>query len=473
MANVKPGPVAPLDLCAATPYYRQIYDRVRSAISSGVLKPGDRLPSSRALTQELGLARGTIDAAYSLLAAEGWVVARGQAGTIVTPGLKSGAPAAPPGEASALHRISWSFRADSILPFQMGLPALDVFPRKIWARLGARCVRTIQPSTMSHPAMQGLPELRMQIAAYLQLSRGVVCTPAQVFVTSGYRASLSLFARALLNEGERVWIEDPGYPPTRVLLENTGMVPVPIAVDGAGLIVDQGLARARNARAAVVTPAHQSPMCVSLSLPRRLALLAWAKRKDAWVFEDDYDGEYRYVSRPLPALKSLDRDGRVFYSGTFSKVLFPGLRLAYFVVPIQQVERIARISETFEGGSPELTQSIVAAFMREGHFARHIQKMRRLYSSRRDATVAGLRRVLGSVMRIESPPGGMHLILRLRGRRSDRALAALMRENGLFAEPLSEWSVDHKQDAALLVNFTNVDSVTTAEVLGRRILALL
>jgi GntR family transcriptional regulator/MocR family aminotransferase len=149
------------------------------------------------------------------------------------------------------------------------------------------------------------------------------------------------------------------------------------------------------------------------------------------------------------------------------------LRLAYFVVPIQQVERIARISETFEGGSPELTQSIVAAFMREGHFARHIQKMRRLYSSRRDATVAGLRRVLGSVMRIESPPGGMHLILRLRGRRSDRALAALMRENGLFAEPLFEWSVDHKQDAALLVNFTNVDSVTTAEVLGRRILALL
>ena len=180
----------------------------------------------------------------------------------------------------------------------------------------------------------------------------------------------------------------------------------------------------------MVTPAHQSPLCVSLALPRRLALLDWAARNDAWIIEDDYDGEYRYVSRPLPALKSLDRDGRVLYSGTFSKVLFPGLRLAYLVVPETQVERFEQISQTLAGGSPELTQAIVTAFIKEGHFARHIQRMRKLYAQRRKATAAGLESVLGKHMRIDSQPGGMHLILRLQDQQSDRLLVARMRENG-------------------------------------------
>jgi GntR family transcriptional regulator/MocR family aminotransferase len=293
-----------------------------------------------------------------------------------------------------------------------------------------------------------------------------------VFVTSGYRHTIALIAHALLKSGDRVWLEDPGYPPTRELLGHMNISAVSVPVDGEGMMVSNGL-KAPRARAAVVTPAHQSPLCVSLSLPRRLALLDWAVRNNAWIIEDDYDGEYRYVSRPLPALKSLDRDGRVLYAGTFSKVLFPSLRLAYLVVPETQVERFEQITELFAGGSPQLTQSIVMAFITEGHFARHIQRMRKLYAERRDATAAGLENVLGKHMRIDSQPGGMHLILRLRGRRSDRRLVATMRAEGLFAEALSDWTIKGEEASALLLNFTNVDSQRTAESLGRRILKLM
>ena len=470
----KPSKISPLDPTASEPFYRQIYDRFRAAIAGGLLKPGDRIPSARALTKELGLARGTIETAYSLLAAEGYIQARGQAGTIVTPGLKPGIPIAIPRSQPDSGVAVASFRPDSILPFQMGLPALDMFPRKIWARLGARCVRAMQPSEMVHPPVCGLPALRAEIAAYLQVSRGINCSPYQVFVTSGYRHTIELITQSLLNAGDRVWLEDPGYPPTRDLLRHMNITAVPVPVDADGMVVSDGIKLAPRARAAVVTPAHQSPLCVSLSLPRRQALLEWAARTGAWIIEDDYDGEYRYVSRPLPALKSLDRDGRVLYAGTFSKVLFPSLRLAYLVVPETQVERFEEISQILAGGSPELTQAIVTAFIKEGHFARHIQRMRKLYAERREAASAGLQGVLGKHIRIDSPPGGMHLILRLQRRRSDRGLVARMREEGLYGEALTDWAIggDGASASALLVNFTNVVSQRMAENLASRILKL-
>ncbi|KRB97711.1 DNA-binding protein [Hydrogenophaga sp. Root209] len=473
MSATQPNPVPALDPASAEPFYRQIYDRIRGAIASGVLKPGDRIPSARALMKELGLARGTIETAYGLLAAEGYIQARGQAGTVVTPGLKPRMPVALPRPPSRSGIAAASFRPDSILPFQMGLPALDAFPRKIWARLGGRCVRSMQPADMAHPPVHGLQALRVEIAAYLQLSRGIACSPAQVFVTSGYRHTMELITHALLKEGDRVWLEDPGYPPTRELLGHMRITTVPVPVDGEGMAVAHGIKVAPRARAAVVTPAHQSPLCVSLSLPRRQALLDWAARNQAWIVEDDYDGEYRYISRPLPALKSLDRDGRVLYAGTFSKVLFPAIRLAYLVVPISQVERFEQISEVFAGGSPTLTQGIVTAFITEGHFARHIQRMRKLYAERREAATAGLQRVLGQHMTIDAPPGGMHLVLRLHARRSDRKLVALMREDGLYAEAMSDWTMGADVDPALLLGFTNIDNQATVEKLGRRILRLL
>jgi GntR family transcriptional regulator/MocR family aminotransferase len=473
MPVAKSSSISPLDPTAAAPFYRQIYDRFRAAIASGVLKPGDRIPSARALTKELGLARGTIEAAYSLLAAEGYIQPRGQAGTIVTPDLKPRTPVASAMPRPDSSMAAPSFRPDSIWPFQMGLPALDAFPRKIWARLGARCVRAMQPSDMVHPSVYGLPELRTEIAAYLQVSRGINCSPSQIFVTSGYRHTIELIAHALLKAGDRVWLENPGYPPTRELLGNMNITAVPVPVDRDGMVVADGLKLAPRARAAVVTPAHQSPLSVSLSLPRRQALLDWATRNNAWIIEDDYDGEYRYVSRPLPALKSLDRDGRVLYAGTFSKVLLPSIRLAYLVVPETQVERFEQIIQAFAGGSPELTQAIVTAFIKEGHFARHIQRMRKLYAERREATVAGLESVLGKHMRIDSQPGGMHLILRLQGRRSDRRLVARMREDRLYAEALTDWTMGNDGASALLLSFTNIDTQRTAENLGRRILTLI
>lgn len=473
MTVAKTSNISPLDPTAAEPFYRQIYDRFRSAMTSGLLKPGDRIPSARALTKELGLSRGTIEAAYSLLAAEGYIQARGQAGTIVTPGLKLRAPIASTMPQSNSGISAVSFRPDSILPFQMGLPALDEFPRKIWARLGARCVRAMQPSDMVHPSVYGLQALRAEIASYLHVSRGIDCSPSQIFITSGYRHTIELIGHALLKAGDRVWLEDPGYPPTRELLGHMHIATVPVPVDRDGMVISDGIKAAPRARAAVITPAHQSPLCVSLSLTRRLALLDWAARNNAWIIEDDYDGEYRYVSRPLPALKSLDRDGRVLYAGTFSKVLFPSIRLAYLVVPETQVERFEQISQAFAGGSPELTQAIVTAFIKEGHFARHIQRMRKLYGERREATTAGLESVLGQHMRIDSPPGGMHLILRLQGQRSDRRLAARMRKEGLYAEALTDWTMGSDGASALLLSFTNIDSRATAENLGRRILRLI
>jgi GntR family transcriptional regulator/MocR family aminotransferase len=471
MTSIASG-ISPLNPRSTEPIYRQIYDRFRSAIAGGALKPGDRIPSARALMTELGLARGTIEAAYSLLAAEGYVVARGQAGTVVAPDLKP-RPAVAFAALRANHgSMSTRFRPDSTLPFQMGLPALDAFPRKIWARLGARCIRAMQPGDMALPPATGLATLRAEIAAYLHVSRGIDCAPEQVFVTSGYHHTIGLIGRALLNRGDRVWLENPGYPPTREVLKLIGATPVAIPVDEDGILVSEGIRTAPRARAAIVTPAHQSPLGVSLALPRRLALLDWATRYDAWIVEDDYDGEYRYVSRPLPALKSLDLDGRVLYSGTFSKVLFPSIRLAYLVVPEGQVARFEDVTQSFAGASPQLTQAILAAFISEGHFARHIQRMRKLYASRRQEAAAGLARVLGKHVKIDSQPGGMHLILRLQGRRSDRRLVERMSQAGLYGEALSDWTIGGAGPSALLLSFTNIESRHAAESLARRILEL-
>ena len=455
-----------LDPDSSEPIYRQLYWRFREAIANGLLQPGERVPAARALAKELGLARGTIDTAYSLLTSEGYLHARGQAGTLVAPDITL-----TPAETRRSPQASPAIRhKPETLPFQMGVPALDAFPKKIWAQIGARCVRSTRPQDLANPSPYGLQSLRTAIASYLQVSRGISCAPEQVFITSGYRDTLALVSHALLKPGDRVVIEDPGYPPTRQLLEHLQIHTLALPVDQSGINVP---ATDIEAQAAVVTPAHQSPLCVSLSLPRRLELLAWANRQQAWIIEDDYDGEYRYISRPLPALKSLDRDGRVLYSGTFSKVLFPGLRLAYVVVPQAQVERFEYASENLRSSCPELSQAIVATFMSEGHFARHIQRMRKLYSERRALTLNGLQKVLGEHVSIDSNPGGMHLILRLDGQQSDVELVRRMQQDGLFAEALSEWSQLGEKSSGLLLGFANIDSQASAEALGRRILALL
>lgn len=454
----------------SAPLYRQLYDRVRAAIASGSLAPGDRIPSARALAKELGVARGTVELAYSTLVGEGYLLTRGQAGTIVNPDLRrstapAGAPAADVNTIANDPDMLW--RPPQLLPFQLGVPALDAFPRKIWARLGASYLRSMRSLDMDYPAPHGLPALRSAIASYLQVARGIDCGAHQVFITTGWRHSLMFVLQALLARGDRAWVENPGYPPARQVLRQFGVEPLPVAVDRHGLDVDLAIERYRDARLAVVTPAHQSPLSMTLSLPRRQALLEWAAQRGAWVVEDDYDGEYRYVSRPLPALASLDRHGRVLYAGTFSKVLFPGIRLAYLVVPQEQVATFERVGRAlFAAATPAMTQAILAQFMSAGHFARHIQRMRRLYSERRAQTMAALERGLQGCVRVEPSPGGMHLVLRLPPETSDRRLAEQLLQEGMAVQPLSPWWVGAPQGPAILASFTNCTQPEQAERLG-------
>ena len=461
------SPLAPQE---SEPLYRQLYNRVRAAIAAGTLGPGDRVPSARALAKEQGVARGTVELAYALLVSEGYLLARGQAGTVVNPELQPMAPSAAPRPAAlqpAEQMQDSLWRPAQLLPFQMGVPALDEFPRKTWARLGARYLRGMGTADLDYPPPHGLPALRSAIASYLQVARGIDCWAHQVFVTTGWGSSLQFVAHALLQPGERAWVEDPGYPPARQTLRKFGLTPVPVPVDEDGLDVARGIALAGDARLAVVTPAHQSPLSMTLSLPRRQALLDWAAAADSWVVEDDYDGEYRYVSRPLPALASLDRHGRVLYTGTFSKVLFPGIRLAYLVVPqalVATFERVGRM--LFAATTPAMTQAIVADFMTEGHFARHIQRMRRLYGERRALTAAALARGLNGCAQVAPAPGGMHLLLRLPGQATDLALAERLLAQGMAGQPLSSWWASPRRDSGLLVSFTNCATASQAERFG-------
>ncbi|HDS1819776.1 TPA: PLP-dependent aminotransferase family protein, partial [Pseudomonas putida] len=364
-----------LDRSQSEPIYRQLYHRFRESIADGRLRPGDRVPAVRALAAELNLARGTVEAAYQLLMGEGYLIARGAAGTVVTPHLPlvfTPTPRAP--VASAQYQPTHC--GELPLALQMGLPALDAFPRKLWTRLAGRQLRQAGLEGLVYPDPRGHAPLRAAIAAYLGISRGITCHPEQVFVCAGYRACLDLISHTLMRQGDTCWLEEPGYFMARNALLEAGAQLVPVPVDEDGLDVAQGIARAPDARFAVVTPTHQSPLGVSLSLPRRLALLDWANRRGSWVIEDDYDSEYRYQGKPLPALKSLDQQGRVLYTGTFSKVLFPGLRLAYLVVPAEQSEAFARQADRLHNHCPQVLQATVSAFLQEGHFARHLKKMR-------------------------------------------------------------------------------------------------
>src|SRR6516225_12047547 len=418
------------------PLYRQIYEHFRTAITRGQLRPGDRLPSVRRLAQDFATARGTVDVAYALLAGEGYVVARGPAGTIVSPELGDRAIARPASRSRAADHIEPG-AISGPRPFQLGLPSLDMFPRKIWSRIVARQARELSAAEMAYPDPAGFPPLREAVAAYLATSRGINCTWRQVLITNGYQGALDLIADVLLNRNDKVWLEDPCYPLARAALEAAGAKLVHITADTEGIRVADGVARARRARFAVVTPSHQSPLGVALSLPRRLALLSWASDTGALVVEDDYDSEFRYVGRPLPALKSIDRNDRVLYAGSFSKVLFPGLRLGYLVLAEDHVAAFARANLHRSCGASTLAQSIVAVFMAQGHFARHVKRMRDLYAARRKILGAALSAVFGERIAVDLKPGGMHLIVRWSDRVDDGRLAKLAQDAGLAVEPLS------------------------------------
>ena len=454
-----------LDRQSQTPFYRQIYERFSGAIAQGILRPGERLPSARSLASQLATSRGTVDLAYRILSGEGYILSQGAAGTIVAPGLIGPLPAPPkPPNSCRRARVDPATERPAVAPFQMGLPALDAFPRKLWSRLATRRARTLPLAAMGSPSSIGYLPLREAIASYLAVSRGILCSPGQVFITSGFQSAIGLITRAFLRPGEDVWFEDPGYFLARMGLEAAGAKIVPVPVDTEGLNVADGIARSPHAGFAFVTPSHQAPLGVALSVPRRLALLSWAANTEAWIVEDDYDSEFRYGSPPLPALKSLDEAGRVLYVGSFSKVLFPGLRLGYIVVPESQIDRLGRICRLLYRDRPIFNQAIVADFLLQGHFARHIRRMRKLYSDRRSALAAALAEVFGSRIEVQLQAGGMHLLARFADCQSDLDLVARATARGLAPAALSLWNIESNCGQGLLLSFTNIPRETAIDV---------
>lgn len=465
----------PLDPSHELPIYRQLYERFRDAIARGALRPGERVPPVRGLAGELGVARGTVELAYQLLTSEGYLLARGPAGTVVSPQLAGRTTTAPPVVVApdTVERALPGLIAHgpALRPFQLGVPALDAFPRALWSRLCARRLRQQSASMLAYPEPCGYGPLREAVAGYLGISRGIVCDPAQVFICAGYQGALDLISRTLLEPGQRFWHEDPGYPRGRELLRRAGGVPVPVAVDADGLRVEEGIARAPDAHFALVTPSQQSPTGVALSLPRRLALLDWAASSSAWIVEDDYDSEYRYAGFPLPALKSLDRAGRVLYTGTFSKVLYPALRLGYLVVPAEQVEDFVRAQQVFTSGCAELLQATLCDFMQEGHFARHLKRTRTLYAQRRQWLRSALEDRLGERLRFADTPGGLHLVGALE--QDDLAVARRAHADGLGLQALNAWCMEARREPALLMSFTNVSDEKLAGRLAERLASVL
>jgi len=421
-----------VDRDSDAPMHRQVFDQIRDAILGGRLAPGRRLPSSRALADELSVSRNTVLAAYDQLFAEGYTEGQVGSGTRVSRVLPEDVLAArSAAEKNADHRVDPEtilsekgrallsakprvHRSASSGEFRPGLPEIDRFPWAQWSRMVAKFWRNPPRQLVSYGDPGGYMPLRVAIADYLRAVRGLSCEAEQVIVTAGAQQAIDLAARALLNPGEKAWIEDPGYAGIRGVLTATETTLVPLPVDDEGLVVSEGIKRAPDARMAVVTPSHQYPLGPVMSLKRRLELLEWARESGAWILEDDYDSEYRYAGRPLSALQGLDSNGRVIYAGTFSKVMFPAIRLGYLVVPPALAEPIIRIRRTLDDQTAIVMQPVLTEFIESGHFAAHIRRMRVLYAERQRILVDAVRTHLGDVLEIEPDEAGMHVVATFR-----------------------------------------------------------
>jgi GntR family transcriptional regulator/MocR family aminotransferase len=447
------APVITLNRGTAKPLHRQIYDGYRTAILEGNLLAGQQLPSTRSLAAELGLSRIPVLNAYAQLLAEGYFETRAGAGTFVSSSLPEqltsceNRGAGPPTTFSGARTLSqrscvvgrrestpWTYGSGA---FSVGQLAFDHFPLQIWSNIAARHARKVKASSLNYGDSMGSEEFREAIASYLRTARGLHCEARQVMVVSGSQQALDLCARVLLDPGSRVWVEEPGYQLMRHALTMAGCDLVPVPVDEDGLDVAAGVELCSNANAAYVTPSHQFPLGVTMGATRRLQLLAWARRSGAWIIEDDYDSEYRYESLPIASLQGLDRDARVIYIGTFSKTLFPSLRIGYLVIPSDLVDRFAAVRRLMDIFPPSFNQAVAADFMTEGHFARHVRKTRLLYGERRTALVDAIRGEFGSHMQILGAEAGMHLVVTLPKLRRDEEISRSAAQQKLWLWPLS------------------------------------
>lgn len=480
-AAVLARPDLTLDYASTVPLSRQLYERLRQTILSGHMKAGARLPSTRGLASQLGVSRNTVFAAYMQLFAEGYILGKVGYGTSVAPlapdklldvpsktrTIQQTAESQPGVELSQrgkavlqaphLPRTAFAWEPGQSPAFRIGIPALDAFPFDLWTRLLTRRARRSfsELSGDWHPA--GYRPLREAIASYLGLIRGIACDADQIIITAGAQGAMDLAARVLLDPGDAAWIENPGYLGARGALLSAGARLIPVPVDAEGLNVAAGISRESQARLAVVTPSHQATLGVTMSLARRLALLAWAKERRAWILEDDYDSEYRFAGRPLAALQGLDDAGRVIYIGTFSKVLFPTLRLGYLVAPPALVDALIATRQFIDLHIPALAQAVIADFMNDGYFTRHIRRMRQLYAGRRAALVATLKQELDGTLEAQAPEAGMHLVGWLPPGIDDRTASGRAAAHGVQTPPVSAFCLEPLQRGGLLLGYAAVN----------------
>jgi GntR family transcriptional regulator / MocR family aminotransferase len=458
------------------PVYRQVYQRIRAEILSGRLAAGARLPSSRTLAAELGIARGTVVTAFQMLAGEGYTSSAGARGTVVSVALPSDRKSRPTAKPVETRKHYGTVRTPPIpLLFQVGLPALDAFPRKLWTQIAVRTAHQLDHEQMVNPNLDcgmGYGPLRLAIASYLRIARDITCSADQILITAGFQGALGLIIQALLKPGVKVWVEDPGYVFARKLLQQAQLRLVSVRIDDGGFDVTAAIRSAPDAALALVTPSHQYPLGMTLPVERRLALLDWADREGAWIVEDDYDCEFHHRGLPPPALKSLDRGGRVLYAGSFSKVLFPGLRLGYLVLPGGVAERFARIASTVLPAPPIMVQKSVEFFISQGYFARHLSRMRMLYTERRKALAAAIESTMKRYVEIRLQDGGMHFVAWLRRGPSDTEIVEHLRRKGIGPACLSRCSLEVSGQNGLLIGYTNVAKENATSATRRMLVAM-
>jgi GntR family transcriptional regulator / MocR family aminotransferase len=471
-----------IDSTRRVPLQQQIYDSVRQAILSGVLTPGTRLPSSRILAQDLSIARMTAVLAFEQLAAEGYIASRVGAGTYVNHELPD--VDVQPANARVPHAkhppLSRRGLALSQMPrvitkidgppraFRLGVPALDRFPVALWNRIVSRRMRQLNAKQLDYGHAAGSSALREAIALHVSRSRGTTCTAEQVIVVAGAQQGLELIAKLLLDPGDLAWMEEPGYPAARGALISAGARIESAPIDDQGIRVEHLKSLKQRARLIYTTPSHQFPLGVQMSLPRRLALLRWARDVRAWIVEDDYDSEFRYGARAAPSLHGLDPDGRVIYVGSFSKTLFPALRLGYVIVPRDLHASITNARRASDLHPPGLLQEVVAEMMLEGHFERHLRRMNTHHRERLEALDESLRRYCNGALTLRPVTTGLHAVADLQEANAESVFREAL-ALGVEAMPLSSYYAGRRRapSNALVLGFGGVPSKVVKESVKR------
>jgi GntR family transcriptional regulator/MocR family aminotransferase len=468
--------------------YQQLYRQLREHILSGALTAGEALPSARTLAGDLGISRNTVEAALSQLVEEGFIVRQVGSGTRVSENVTEIAPfhRRRPRRSQSEPAVSKSeptrcavLPARGMLITRLGLELLDddrtlgpssrdlaEFPLEVWNRMAARRARRTSVTLLRNHDPAGLPDLRRQIAEHVRLARGLACTPEQVVIVSSTQQAIDLVARLVLDPGDPVAVEDPGYAAAWAALRVAGGTLRSVGIDEEGLMVSD-LPTTNSPRLVYSTPSHQYPLGVTMSLARRLALLRWAATHQAWIIEDDYVCEFRYGARPLAALHALDRAERVIYLGTFNKVLFPGVRLAYAVVPGSLIDGMQAARRISSGPPPPFMQALVADFMASGQFAASLRQLRRSYAALRDELIAQTTRYWGSSVRLGPSQAGLHLVAHVAERIDDEALARRVHELPVGVAPLSRYYLARRRRSGLLIGFATADVATIAKFARR------